>query len=60
MKETNWYRGGASFGGEALTSRATGKKIAATDHCVAIIRTCPACHEKYVARPNQPEHGCAV
>lgn len=55
MKTTEWHSS-PTFGGDALTSRYTGKKIAASDLCVAIIRTCPRCYSKFTATPAQPYH----
>ena len=58
MRRTNWSTH-LTFGGEALTSRACyGRRVAATDHCVAIIKRCPHCLETYVARPERPCHDC--
>lgn len=56
MRDTNWASW-STFGGESLTSRRTGKRIAATDHCVAIVKRCAECLETYVARPGEP-HVC--
>jgi len=57
-KRTPWSTH-LTFGGEALTSRACyGRRVAATDHCVAIVRTCPVCFTRYVATPEQPAHDC--
>lgn len=57
MKRTGW-NSGLTFGGTPMTSRYTQRNIAATDHCVAIIRRCPVCHETFVSRPEQPDHDC--
>ena len=55
MADENWIE---AAGGAPMTSRYTQQRIAARDHCVAIVRTCPQCHSRYVATPEQPEHGC--
>lgn len=58
MRRTNWSTH-LTFGGEPLTSRACfGRKVAATDHCVAIVRTCPHCYGKFVATPTAPNCAC--
>ena len=57
-KRTNWSTH-STFGGSPLVSRATGKAFAATDHCVALVKTCPRCFEKYMATPEKQDHGCA-
>jgi hypothetical protein len=56
-KQTGWHRT-RSFGGTGLTSWRSGKKIAATDQCVALILVCPRCYSKFVSTPDQPEHDC--
>ncbi len=56
MRRTNWSTH-LTFGGEPLTSRAClGAKVAATDHCVAIIKTCPHCLSPYLATATEPTH----
>lgn len=55
MKRTNWSTH-ATFGGTPMVSRYTQQRVAATDHCVAIIRRCPVCFATYVDRPGQPLH----
>lgn len=57
-KRTNWSTH-PTFGGSPLVSRATGKAFAATDHCVALVKTCPRCFEKYMATPTKQDHDCA-
>lgn len=57
MKRTNWSTH-ATFGGTPMVSRYTQQRVAASDHCVAIAKRCPVCFEVYMARPEQPEHGC--
>lgn len=59
LKTTNWVRSGPSFGGTALTSRGCGRKVAASDQCVALERVCPRCYSRYLATVAAPEHGCA-
>lgn len=60
MRTTNWSTH-ETFGGEGLTSRWTQKRVAATDHCVAIIKRCPRCFSDYVATPGHPpDHACLV
>lgn len=55
-RRTNWSTH-LTFGGESLTSRACYKRrVAATDHCVAIERVCPHCYSKFIATPEQPQH----
>ncbi len=58
MSRTTGWHSGPTLGGLKLTSRYTQKPLAASDHCVAIIRTCADCHETFVATPERPEHGC--
>ena len=58
IREPGWHTA-PTFGGTALTSRRSGKRIAATDHCCAIVRTCQRCYSRYVATPDAPHHGCA-
>ena len=57
VRITNWSTR-PTFGGTPMTSRYTQQRIAATDHCVAIVRRCANCHETFVATPEQPEHDC--
>jgi hypothetical protein len=54
---TGWHSG-PTLGGLKLTSRYTQKPLAASDHCVAVIRTCERCAERYVATPREPAHDC--
>jgi hypothetical protein len=54
-KQTEWSRE-RTFGGSGLTSWRSGKKIAATDQCVALILVCPRCYERFVSTPEQPRH----
>lgn len=59
MKQTGWSTF-PTHGGSALTSRWTQKRVAATDHCVAIIRRCPQCFESYIDHSDRPDlHRCA-
>lgn len=54
IRRTNF----ASFptlGGTKMRSRGPGI-VAASDTCVAIIRTCPLCYEKYMVTPRTPRH----
>jgi hypothetical protein len=55
MKHTNWSTH-PTFGGTPMVSRYTQQRVAASDHCVAIVRRCPVCFEVYVDRPGQPVH----
>lgn len=57
-RRTNWSTH-LTFGGESLTSRACyRRRVAASDHCVAIERVCPHCYSKFIATPNARYHGC--
>lgn len=56
---TGWHSR-ETFGGTSLTSYRSGKRIAATDHCCAIVRTCPECFSRYVSTPEQPQHACTL
>lgn len=57
MRRTNWSPD-VTFGGEPLTSRYTQQRVAASDHCVAIVRRCERCHETFVATPKRPKCSC--
>ena len=60
MSVTGWSSR-PTLGGMPLTSRLSGKRIAASDHCVATITTCARCFERFYRTPEAPTcpNGCA-
>ncbi len=57
MSASDWARGFDSLGGMALTSRWTGKRIAATDHCAAVVKRCPDCLDVFI-QSRTSTHEC--
>ena len=52
-KERGWARSFTSLAYTPMTSRYPGKRVVATDHTAAIIRTCPKCFSRFVMTAEQ-------
>lgn len=54
-RERGWARSFTSLAYTPMTSRWPGKRVIATDHTLAIIRTCPQCFEPYLVKAGAPD-----